>query len=83
MPLLVHWYWCLYVWDLERKKIVVVDPTGMKLPGEGMEEKHNKTVELMNSGFKQSWEMFFNGQELDIEEWETEYTELSGGEVDR
>jgi len=48
-PILVEWHWWLYIWDFERKKVVVLDPKNMKLENSVLEDKHKDYILLLNS----------------------------------
>lgn len=82
-PLVVQWHWCLYIWDFERKKIVVLDPKGMKLSKSRLEDKHNSFLMLMNSGMNECWDKFSRMNDNNFENWESEYIKIIGGEGNR
>lgn len=62
---------------------MVLDPKGNHLGKEELEQKHRKTVDLMDSGMKDCLENFFNENKNREIKWDTEYIESNGGEVDR
>ncbi|CAN6332735.1 unnamed protein product [Urochloa humidicola] len=77
-PLLVHWYWCLYVWDFERQKIIVLDPMDMPLGEHHMADKHKVTVKIMHAAMQESKERYFPDACGTMESWEVEYLVVPG-----
>lgn len=60
---------------------MVLDPEGMKLGKSRLEDKHTTYVVLMNSGMTECCETFLKNNDTNIEEWESEYLIISGGEA--
>lgn len=84
VPVLVHWHWCLYVCDFERKKIVVLDPKGMQIGKTKMENKHKKTIKLIQTGMKECYEIMCNDNNSNnLDTWKSEYIIQYGVQVDR
>ncbi|CAN6205475.1 unnamed protein product [Urochloa humidicola] len=81
-PLLLHWHWCLYVWDFERNVIVVVDPMSMKLSGHKVAEKHKHSLDIMHKALQKCKEMYFEEQNGSMEGWEVEYLDIPGAQGD-
>nr|TKW20323.1 hypothetical protein SEVIR_4G079200v2 [Setaria viridis] len=48
-PELIHWHWCLYVWDFERERVMVLDPMDMPFGEHHMAKKHKLGVKIMHA----------------------------------
>ncbi|RCV20726.1 hypothetical protein SETIT_4G080200v2 [Setaria italica] len=48
-PVLIHWHWCLYVWDFERERVIVLDPMDMPFGEHHMAKKHKLGVKIMHA----------------------------------
>ena len=82
-PILVECHWCLYIWDFERKKVVVLDPKFMKLGNSVLEDKHKGYILLLNSGMNECWRNLANSNNNNIDNWDSEYIDVIGGEANR
>lgn len=75
---MVHWHWCLYVWDFQRRKIVVLDPLSMGEEPHVLEKKHSHTVSLMHKAMTYCKNNFFPSQDEQMEAWESDYLDVKG-----
>lgn len=48
-----------------------------------LEVKHTPYIVLMKSGMKECYDTFFNRNETNIEDWQTEYISIRGGGAKR
>jgi hypothetical protein len=80
---MVHWHWCLYVWDFHKKTILVLDPRWMHVQLVNMDSKHKKTVTVMHCLMKECNEVFLCENNCNMEDWKTEYVAINSAQVDR
>lgn len=79
---MVNWYWSLYAWDFQNKKIMVVDPLDMNLGVDALNKKHHQTLELMHRSMCLFMESKNDTGGMKVEEWEKEYIKIPGGSCD-
>ncbi|CAL5015641.1 unnamed protein product [Urochloa decumbens] len=81
-PLQVQWHWCLYVWDFERKRLIVLDPMDMPLGEHHMAEKHNVAVRTIHAAMEECKERYFPEACGTMEGWQIEYLTMPGAHGD-
>ncbi|PUZ65335.1 hypothetical protein GQ55_3G215200 [Panicum hallii var. hallii] len=72
-PVLIHWHWCMYVWDFGRNKIIVLDPMDMPLGEEYMATKHRHSVSIMRAAMQEAKQRYFPNTPANMETWGIEY----------
>lgn len=80
---MVQWDWCLYVWDFERKKLIVLDPVSMEKGHNFLVMKHSETAKLMHSAMKYCKDHFFPYSQENMDDWHQEYVDIKGANGNR
>lgn len=70
--------WSLYVWNFERRTVVVIDPVTMENGVEAVTNKHNGIVQKMHKGISLCKDQLFQHPQVDMIDWEIEYLTVEG-----
>lgn len=75
--------WSLYVWNFERKTVIVIDPVTMVEGSDAVMVKHKDVVHKLHQVMCACKVHFFKTPEASMLAWGTSYLSVQGSYVDR
>ncbi|CAL4921030.1 unnamed protein product [Urochloa decumbens] len=81
-PTLVEADWSLYVWNFDRKTIVILDPVTMVSGSQAVMLKHNDIVDKMHEAMTTCKEVYFPYPNVPMQDWQREFISIDGAHCD-
>jgi hypothetical protein len=75
--------WSLYVWNFERRTIIVIDPVKMVSGSVVVMRKHEQTVDMLHKAMTSCKEKWFKDPGLLMIGWTKEFLAVEGAQGNR
>jgi hypothetical protein len=82
-PVYLDWTWSVYVWNFERRTIVVIDPVKMVGGCEVVMRKHVETVDKLHKAMRTCKDELFKDPKILMTDWHREFLSVEGAHGDR
>jgi hypothetical protein len=82
-PVYFDWTWSLYVWNFERRTIIVIDPVAMVGGCHMVMQKHAQIVDKLHQAMTTLKEKLFKFPVILMNDWHREFLTVEGAHGNR